>query len=84
MKYSEYYQSHIPQQNCWLLTGLLRSCEHVAFDRTVDVPNSIFEFFVPADQEEEFVFFMNAMIRRGIILDLKKLPNRIKTEQQSL
>jgi hypothetical protein len=80
MHYCYYYQAKIPPHNCWLITGLLRSHDHIAFDRTIDVENSIFEFFVPQGQEEEFVVFMRAMLSHGIIDWFKKLPNRIELE----
>ena len=83
MQYSEYYQAHVPCQYCWLITALLRSCDHVAFDRTCDVEHSIFEFFVPAGQEQEFVCLMKMFARRGEIKDFRKLPNRFKTNHQS-
>lgn len=52
--YCSYYQAHIKRPYCWFLVAVLRSFEHVAFDRTIDKNNSIFEFFVPHDTEKYF------------------------------
>src|SRR3546814_7842172 len=47
----------------WFFVGALRSFEHIAFDRTIDVESSIFEFFVPQDTEEYFVELMGYFLR---------------------
>jgi hypothetical protein len=78
--YSLYYQAHVPRQYAWLLTAILRSYEHLAFDRTIDVENSIFEFFVAPGYDEVFCGLMNDLAQRGVIVNLVKLPNRMKQE----
>lgn len=78
MNYCSYYQAHIPRQYAWILTAVLRSYEHVAFDRTIDVQNSIFEFFVPPGYEQFFCDVMNDLADQGIVVNLQKLPNRMK------
>lgn len=77
-----YYQAWVKPSECWYLTAILRSYEHLAFDRTIDVENSIFEFFVP---EMMVPFFENVMKEfeiQGIIKDLQRKENRLKLEAQ--
>lgn len=84
MKVSEYYQAHVVPAYGWFFVGVLRSYEHVCFDRTFDVHNSIFEFFVPADQEHLFLQIMSYFQREGIITNLTKLPHRLLDPHQSV
>ncbi|MFI5333055.1 MAG: hypothetical protein ACHQVS_03055 [Candidatus Babeliales bacterium] len=81
MSYCAYYQAQVERSRSLFLVALLRSYEHVSFDRTLDVPNSIFEFYVPEDQEESFLGIMHALEQEGIIQHLNKLPNRLITEE---
>lgn len=75
--YSLYYQAHVDPAMCWFVTSALKSYEHLAFDRTIDVPNSIFEFFVAPSVEPWFLEIMTYMSEQGYVSDLKKLPNRL-------
>jgi len=72
-----YYQAHVLKEEHWLLTSLLRSFEHLAFDRTCDTQQGIFEFFVPQDLEHHFLEIMDSFKKRGLIWNLQKLPNRL-------
>lgn len=75
-----YYQAWVKPSECWFLTSILRSYEHLAFDRTIDVENSIFEFFVPEQLVPFFETVMDQFAQRGTIKDLKRIENRIKVE----
>jgi hypothetical protein len=75
--YSLYYQAHINSAMSWFVTSALKSYEHIAFDRTIDVPNSIFEFFVSPSAESYFLEIMEHMQELGYVCDLKKVPNRL-------
>lgn len=77
MQYCSYYQAHVPREHCWFLTATIRSYEHMAFDRTLDKENSIFEFFVPQDMEPLFLQVMARFEKEGIIQNLQNLPNRL-------
>ncbi len=77
MDYCSYYQATIKREDCWFLTSIIRSFEHVVFDRTVDVQNSVFEFFVPESMEAEFLHIMRYFQDQGIASNLVKLPNRL-------
>lgn len=81
MAYCSYYQAHIPSKTCWLFVAILRSCEHVAFDRTVDVQGSCFEFFVPAEMEPVFLQIMRWLGEQGFATNLIKLPNRLQEQK---
>ncbi len=81
MAFCEYYQAEVQREKCWFLTGALRSFEHMSFDRTINVENSTFEFFVPKDQQKDFEFIIQYFIDNGIVKNLRKLENRLKTEE---
>ncbi len=75
--YGLYYQANIQRELCWYFAAILRSFEHVCFDRTLDVQESLFEFFVPVDMEDEFLDIMQFFERENVVMNLKKLPNRL-------
>lgn len=77
MNHCHYYQAYVVPAQCWYLTSILRSQEHLCFDRTIDVPNSIFEFFVPDLTHPHFLQLMSYFEQAGIIKNFHKLPNRI-------
>lgn len=76
-RYCSYYQAQVTQEYCWFLVALLRSFEHVAFDRTLDPSTSTFEFFVPVDTEPYFLSIMDYLQKKKIVNQLEKLPNRL-------
>jgi len=82
--YSSYYQAYVKPAMCWFVTSALKSYEHLAFDRTIDVPNSIFEFFVAPSVEPCFLEIMAYMEEQGYVSGLQKLPNRLMEEDSSL
>jgi len=75
--YSLYYRAHIVKAEVWFFVAVLRSFDHVSFDRTYDVTNSIFEFFVPDSMEPYFLEIIGALAKEGIIDRLEKMPNRL-------
>jgi len=77
MNYCLYYQAIVQKELCWYLTAILRSYEHMAFDRTMDVAESRFEFFVPPAFEVLFEAVMGQMVAEGVVMELQKLPNRL-------
>ena len=56
----------------------------MAFDRTLDKSTSLFEFFVPEGQEHSFIIVMQYLIERGIVINLRKLDNRLMDPCQPL
>lgn len=84
MQYCEYYQAHVKREGCGMLVSVLRSFEHVAFDRTIDKAASIFEFFVPAGQEATFLEIMAYFQKEGLVVDLIKKENRLKNPDEVL
>lgn len=77
MNMCNYYQAHVQPAQCWYFVAILRSFEHVCFDRTVDVGNSIFEFFVPEHMDQEFKEIMSVFEREGIVTSLSQQSNRL-------
>lgn len=82
--YCLYYQAHVNEKDCWYLVAILRSFEHLVFDRTFDKKNSIFEFFVPDDLDSYFLDIMSYFERESIISQLKKLPNRLLDPRETV
>lgn len=80
MNYCLYYQAYVVPSQCWYLTAILRSYEHMAFDRTIDVENSIFEFLVPHVMEKHFLALMDYFQQQGVIKNLALLPNRFEKQ----
>ncbi len=77
MNYSLYYQAHATRELCWMVTSSLRFVEGIAFDRAFDKDQSIFEFFVSPDLEDEFLDVVRKLEREGILSNIQKLPNRL-------
>jgi len=78
--FSSYYQAYVKPQTCWFVVAALKSFDHLCFDRTIDVEKSIFEFFVSEQYEATFLEIMKWMEEGGYVGDIKKLPNRLITE----
>jgi mannitol/fructose-specific phosphotransferase system IIA component (Ntr-type) len=72
-----YYQAQIEKKHCWFVVAVLRSSEHVAFDRTLDKEQSIFEFFVPTHMVPVFLQIMHYLQKNGFIQYVHQLPNRL-------
>lgn len=82
--YSIYYTAHIERPLVWFFVAILRSFDHVAFDRTHDVANSVFEFFVPEGMEPYFLEIMASLKKEGVVHSLQKHPNRLLDENQQI
>ncbi|MGE0207407.1 MAG: hypothetical protein AB7R69_06175 [Candidatus Babeliales bacterium] len=75
--YCKYYQAQVLKEKAWFFAGILRSFEHLAFDRTFDTANSIFECFVPQELEPCFLNLMHYFLQEGVVLNVQELPNRL-------
>ena len=84
MSYSVYYQANIKRELCWYFVAILRSSEHLAFDRTLNKQTSLFEFFVSADMEQQFLAFMQEFEKQQIVTNLQKLTNRLANNDESV
>jgi len=82
MAYCRYYQAHVNRSECWFFVGAMRSFEYMSFDRTIDLPSSLFEFFVSEAMEEQFLVVMSYFQDKGVISGLKRLPNRLINPQE--
>jgi hypothetical protein len=72
-----YYQAHVDKQRCWFFVAVLRSFEHMSFDRTLDKQTSLFEIFVPHSMQKIFEGIMCDLYALDIVIDWKQLPNRL-------
>ncbi len=82
--FCQYYQAQVKKEDCWFFVAILKSFEHVAFDRTIDKSSSLFEFFVPQATERYFLKIMAYFQEDGTVYNLKKLPNRLLDPAQKL
>lgn len=82
--YCSYYQAVVNKKETWFFVAVLRSFGHMCFDRTLDRERGLFEFYVPAGQEQRFVVILGWLQKQGIISDLTKLPNRLMDPAQEL
>ena len=83
-QWCSYYQATIRPADVWFFAATLRSCDHMAFDRTLDTARSLFEFFVPPAYEQEFLDFMRFFIDKSLVTNLKKIPNRLQDSTQTI
>lgn len=77
MSYSLYFQAQVVPKDTWFLVAVLRSFEHLQFDRTYDKVTGTFEFLVP---EGHLVFFKELMEyfqKEGIVLSWQEMDNRL-------
>lgn len=79
-----YYQAHVLKSKTWLFVAIMRSFEHCCFDRTFDKQQGIFEFFVPAQLEPDFIHIMNYFQDQAIVHSFHKLPNRLLDPLQTV
>jgi hypothetical protein len=76
-KSSIYYQATVERALCWFVVACLKTYDHLCFDRTIDVETSRFEFFVPADMEQDFLCVMHYFQQQNLVSGLCKMPNRL-------
>ena len=81
--YSPYYQAYVDRTFCWYVVAILKSCEHFAFDRTLDNKTNLFEFDVTPIREQEFLQLMNYFEQQHLVSSLRKLPNRLMDSAKS-
>jgi hypothetical protein len=82
--FCKYYQAHVVKADCIFFVAILRSFDHLAFDRTLDQPNQIFEFFVPVLMEQQFLTLMAFFEKKEIIKNLQQLPNRLLDDTEKV
>ncbi len=80
--YCQYYQANVNTPCTHFITGILRSHEHLVFERAIDGRNSsIIEFFVPQDSERLFIDIMHHFVELGYIFSFEKKENRLKFQK---
>ncbi len=84
MNYCPYYHSYVDKTFCWYVVAILKSYEHLAFDRTLDSHTNLFEFYVTPAREQEFLDLMRYFEKNHLVSNIKKLPNRLMDPMQQL
>lgn len=77
MAFCTYFQARIQKEQTWLFVALLRSNEHISFDRTINLDEGRFEFFVPTDNVGRFLALMEQFTSLGLVSEVVCLPNRL-------
>jgi hypothetical protein len=75
--FCEYYEALVLKEKTWFLSACFRNEPDIAFARAIKGIPEIFEFFVPKDQEEDFLRLMKELEQMGIIYRFEKKPNRL-------
>ena len=79
---SRYFQATVHRELAWYVVAVLKSFEHLCFDRTYDPECSRFEFFVAPDMTSEFITLMEYFKHEHLIADFQELPNRVALGEQ--
>lgn len=77
MHNSTYFQAHVERSKAHMVSSVFQFVENVAFYRTVDVENSIFEFFVSPDLVDVFLHVIQSLEKIGAVHWCKEMPNRL-------
>lgn len=77
-RYCYYYTAHIVREQAWFFVAIMRSCEHISFDRTLNKQESIFEFFVPTDTQKTFLGIIKKLVQYGIVTEMHQEENRLE------
>ena len=75
-KICKYYQAVIPGPQVILVTSILKSFDHLCFDRSYNQTEDKFEFFVPGSQEKDFLAIMEYFKAMNWVSNLEKKTNR--------
>ena len=76
--YCRYYLARLVKETTWFVVGLLKAESNLVFERATDQDRQLFEFFVPADREQEFLSFMGCLQRRGLVVTFEQAHNRLE------
>ena len=76
-KFCQYYLAQTNKSKTWFVVGALRNEDNLVFERTIDTQNSILEFFVTKNYEDQFLKIMNHFKELGYILNIQKAENRL-------
>lgn len=77
MNFCSYYQAQVSRKETLFFVAILRSFDHLCFDRTLDPDQELFEFFVPQDYEQQFISLMDYFEKNKIVHNLQKMTNRL-------
>ena len=72
-----YYVANVERHQANYFVAIMKAFDNLFFDRTIDVEQSLFEFFVPASNEAQFLELMDHFIQEGLVTNLTKTTNRL-------
>ncbi len=71
-----YYQARLVREKIWFVVGTLRAETNLVFERALENDRTMFEFFVPPQNDDDFLAFMDILAKRGCIVTFEKKKNR--------
>lgn len=80
--FCSYYRARVEQRAALFLVAMLKSIDHLCFDRSYEEQEGIFEFFVPHEMEQTFEKLIALFQKTGEITEFQKLPNRLANSSE--
>ena len=80
--YCPYYTANVDRHQSYYFVAIIKAFDNMVFDRTIDVEESLFEFFVAPAYEQQFLDIMAHFERQGLVANLRKLPNRLENGEE--
>lgn len=80
--YCPYYTANVDRHQSNYFVAIIKAFDNMVFDRTIDVDQSLFEFFVAPAYEQQFLDVMSLFEKQGLVANLRKLPNRLESPEE--
>lgn len=80
--YCPYYTANVDRRQSYYFVAIIKAYDNMVFDRTIDADQSLFEFFVAPAYEQQFLNVMALFERKGLVTNLRKLPNRLAKPEE--
>lgn len=77
-QWSIYYIVFVIPEKMWFFSALLKSMEHMAFDRTLDPALGQVELFIAPDAVHDIEAFLHNMRFRGVVTAYSVGTNRLQ------
>jgi len=82
--YSLYYTANIDRHQSYYFVAIIKAFDNMVFDRTIDVEQSLFEFFVAPAYEQLFLDVMARFAKEGLVANLQQSENRLIDPEQTV
>ena len=79
-----YYTANIDRHQSYYFVAIIKAFDNMVFDRTIDVEQSLFEFFVAPAYEQLFLDVMARFAKEGLVANLQQSENRLIDPEQTV